>query len=327
MPNLLLTDACNRSCPYCFAKRQLSRDGDGGAYLDLPGYTAVLDFMEKSSQRRLNLLGGEPTLHPQFPAFLRYALVRDVEPHVFTNAICSGARIAEIRAVLDDFEGRGGEQARFVVNLHDESIREPVEWERQQAFFASLGRWSSLSYNVYRTGQDFSFLADVIERFGLVRQIRVGLAQPVAGLPTSSLPLADYREVTSRLAEAADEFFRRKISFNLDCGFPLCLFTDAELGKMFREGMKLSFRCQPCLDIGTDLSVWHCFPLGGQERVPLADFPDLASLSAHFEKRFAAGERKGIFEKCDACPSRAAEVCHGGCKAHYLAPAGGDAAP
>lgn len=78
--NIVITGKCNRSCPYCFAKGKMQSDTDAGnkntgpVAISLQNFDKCLDFLKKSSRRRLNILGGEPTLHPVFEELIRHSL-------------------------------------------------------------------------------------------------------------------------------------------------------------------------------------------------------------------------------------------------------------
>ena len=65
--NLIITDWCNRACPYCFAREKVGLLGSDAPtrFLSLPDLEFYLEFLVRSGLRELKLLGGEPTLHPQ----------------------------------------------------------------------------------------------------------------------------------------------------------------------------------------------------------------------------------------------------------------------
>ena len=65
--NILLTNICNRSCPYCFAKGKLiSEKPLLRSYIQLKDLKIIINFLKKSKQNTAGILGGEPTLHPEF---------------------------------------------------------------------------------------------------------------------------------------------------------------------------------------------------------------------------------------------------------------------
>ena len=68
MANLSITRRCRRHCSFCFAKHELSR----GSAMDMPleTYEEALRFLRRSGFPEARLLGGEPTEHPRFCAYV-----------------------------------------------------------------------------------------------------------------------------------------------------------------------------------------------------------------------------------------------------------------
>jgi cyclic pyranopterin phosphate synthase len=71
MANVLLTETCVRSCPYCFAKQYMS-ENDVKDSLSWDNLIYIADFLEGSGERHISLLGGEPLLHPHIAEFIIY---------------------------------------------------------------------------------------------------------------------------------------------------------------------------------------------------------------------------------------------------------------
>ncbi|NOZ37009.1 MAG: 4Fe-4S cluster-binding domain-containing protein, partial [Gammaproteobacteria bacterium] len=61
MPNILLTQKCVRSCPYCFAKKHMANSVPDDI-LSWENFIYLADLFEKSGERKFPLLGGEPSL-------------------------------------------------------------------------------------------------------------------------------------------------------------------------------------------------------------------------------------------------------------------------
>src|SRR5512141_2870784 len=83
MTNLLLTNLCNRECSYCFAVSY--RKAASGHYLSEDQYQQFLDYLDRSNIDQVRLLGGEPTLHPQFDSLVQSAWGRGKSVIVFSN--------------------------------------------------------------------------------------------------------------------------------------------------------------------------------------------------------------------------------------------------
>jgi hypothetical protein len=84
-----INDACNLTCPVCFASSAVGR----GGHRPLGEIEAMLDAVVASEGEPdlVQLSGGEPTLHPEFFAVLRAAKARPIR-HLMINT--NGLRIA-----------------------------------------------------------------------------------------------------------------------------------------------------------------------------------------------------------------------------------------
>lgn len=71
MANVLLTETCVRSCPYCFAKQYMS-EADVKDSLTWDNLIYIADFLQSSNINHISLLGGEPLLHPDISEFCKY---------------------------------------------------------------------------------------------------------------------------------------------------------------------------------------------------------------------------------------------------------------
>lgn len=90
-----LTSRCNLSCPMCYAS-----SGPDGEHLGLAQIRASIDRLVRVEGRAevLQLSGGEPTIHPEFPEILRYAVSSPIDV-VMVNT--NGITIAKDDALLD----------------------------------------------------------------------------------------------------------------------------------------------------------------------------------------------------------------------------------
>ncbi len=281
----------------------------------------VADLFEGSHERHLSLLGGEPTLHPQFVHFVLYLLARNFHVNVFTSGIMSEDKLAEARASL---KGIDTQQLTFVCNLNDPASSFPSETGRIQDFLETFGVQTSLSFNIYRTDFTMDFLFEYIERFKLKRHVRLGLAHPIPGEHNQYIPPEEFGTMVDQLFSFMPQFERFDVSPGFDCGFPLCVFTDEQLGRLLRiqkgEGSGIRFVCNPALDVGADMAVWSCFPLARYKRRSLYEFNSANEVREHYKALHVQvrQERGGVFPACTTCVHRANEHCAGGCLAHIL---------
>lgn len=319
MPNILLTQRCVRSCPYCFAKKHMEGSVQDEC-LKWEDLIYLADLQEIGGYREMRFLGGEPTLHPHFPDFVAYSLKRNFRVVTFTSGIMSDKILAGIREIYLKIPEASG-RFSFLCNINDPKISPAAETERLHLFLTEFGKHVSPGFNIYENDFDLGFFADFINRYGLVRTLRLGVAHPIYKKDNSYIAARDLAVVLRRIASFYPVFSRLNISVGLDCGFPLCGLSDSELGVMhkFSKG-SLKFRCEPILDIGPDMTVWPCFPLSSVKVRKVYDFNSIREMGEYYHKFHGevSAEAGGIFPECDECFDRARGLCSGGCKAHIL---------
>lgn len=317
--NLVVTDTCNRSCPYCFAAGKIERGTRGGGNtIQFADFVKAVDFFVRSGRKGVSLLGGEPTLHPRLPEMLTYLYTRKLHAHLFTNALVSEKRLIRLIDTID----RG--HTSFLVNLNPPELRSRYENRRVDAFLREFGEISAIGVNVYRPDIDLGYAAAAFRKYKLKGRIRVGISHPSPGKNTDFLAIRDYpiayRNIM-RLVRDLDRMENDNVEVSIDCGFPLCLFSDEDLGLLYRMGPvgKHIGRCRPIIDIGTDLYAWPCYPLSDVGQISIEDSRDSRQLSERFAELFkgkTGGRFLGIFLECKDCGLRTKRLCHGGCHAY-----------
>lgn len=98
MSHIVLTHDCNKGCSFCFAKQSRLRVGADGRHMSLEMLDSVLD--KQPSNQSVKLLGGEPTLHPQFGEVLDRCLRRGFGVFLISNFLFStGVRDSVLEAL------------------------------------------------------------------------------------------------------------------------------------------------------------------------------------------------------------------------------------
>ncbi len=312
--NLIITDRCNRSCPYCFAREKVRLAG-GGKHTRVMSFEDLeycVEFLVRSGQGELKLLGGEPSTHPEFPRFVAAGLRRGLAVTVFTNGLWS-------RAAADFVKHCDSSSLNFLFNVNEPALQTASESKRQLAALSIAGGRGMIGFNIYRPEFDLRFAATLIDRFGLRREIRLGIAHPIAGQQNDCIADSVMPAVGRRLLEQLTELEQRNILGGMDCGFPLCMFPEEGFGRLITvmKPGRVSV-CQPVIDVGVDLVAWPCFPLSGLLNVQLRDFRTLQDLTRHYEQKLAALRGVGFRDECLTCKYRARGQCCGGCIARTL---------
>jgi hypothetical protein len=323
MPNAVITNYCNRRCPYCFAQHTMPRSGR--AHMPLEDVVGIAD-LAAAGQQRVGVLGGEPATHPHFLEICQYLALRKLNVVVFSNGLLV-EKIAAVAAAIP------AESLTFAINVNYPEITAPAEAARQRATLAALGSRGSISLNMYRVDLDPCFAAELGAECRTSGILRVGLAQPIVDADNEYLATDHYVRAAAQLVRLARACFERGGQLSFDCGVPMCMFSDAQLDSMRRWGADLKFLCGPAVDIGIGREAWPCFPMAHAYRVTLGHGASLAEAHDEFMRQWEALRHTygcaGLFADCADCAHRAAGLCMGGCLAHALrlAPGGLPRAP
>ena len=346
MANLTISAVCNQRCPYCFTADHLNGAGPSQHFLDSGDFEARLDFLDRSGIDQARLLGGEPTLHPQFPALIERARARNKTIVVFTNGLIPAASLACLEslpatacsvlvnvneparmsrmypsATSGSQHGLGGlADGGHNADESDVPIRYVCKdgkaiFERQCATIRRLGERAMVGFNIYQPDFQPEFLLPLIAETGCRPAVRLGLAHPCLSGENRYVYPHQYVAIGRKIVRFARRAADAGVRVEFDCGFVRCMFAEQDLETLTGLGADVGWRCNPILDVGLDGQVIHCYPLSRLGGLPLTPQTDAPALRRAFESRTRPYRQTGIFRECSTCPFKASGVCPGGCLA------------
>lgn len=302
----MLTNTCNRSCEFCFADKKMEESKI--QYMPLEQFQKIGFFLKKSNLKTVPLIGGEPTLHPEFQRVVEWLLENQLKVRLYTNLIFSEKKVSFLKSLSD-------EDITIIVN----AVRSDFEKIPQiQKNLGQLGQKITLSYVIDQPVFDANFAIESILKYNLKKDVRVKLALPIYGGKNQYLSVKDYPKVGTQIVEFAEACHKNGITISFACGFMKCMFQPQELERLTQLSTEYRFFCHPMVDIDDQLKTWYCFPLGEFLKVNLDDFSSYQELTQYFLKRLAPFRRSGAKLECETCEFFADGSCHGGCTAHTL---------
>lgn len=313
MPNILITNVCYRACTFCFARQRLGDSAQDGStiHMSVDNIRYVMDFLERSQDRNLRLLGGEPTQHPQFVEIVKEALERKFHIHIFTNGMMT-------RQIADFLGGLTEDQFSALCNVSPQATLTEAQKGDVEYFLSKLGKKGHLGITVTSEDIQYEYLIDTIERHHLGRQIRVGIAQPIVGVSNDYLPVEKYKTVGTAILAMARNLVKRDITIGFDCGMTLCMFSEEELGGIMTSTQGFTSICKPVIDVGPNLDVWNCFPLSEVQNTRLDQFVTIKEIDEFYTKQLLPYKRFGCMPECMDCGYLRRGQCSGGCVAHTM---------
>lgn len=310
MTNLVISAVCNQNCAYCFTVDHLG-NGGGERFLPLEALAPRLDFLARSGMEQVRLMGGEPTLHPQFPELVRQIRSTGRNVTVFSNGLMPAG-------ALDCLEALEPENCVVMVNVNEPAPgQDGRTYARQRDTLRRLGRRALLGFNIYRTDFRPEFLLDLVAETGCLPRIRLSMAQPTLSGANRHVHPTQYRAVARAISRFARLAGAAGVILEFDCGFVRCMFSADDLEVLRAARANFGWHCNPILDIDLAGNVLHCYPLArlGLASLPLAAGTDAASMRGQFERRLASYRPAGVYAECSSCAFKARGECPGGCLA------------
>ncbi len=275
--NILLNNYCNLNCSYCFANHVLEQDR---LNMSLEDIAKVIEFSKNSDVRSINLIGGEPTLHPEFIKIIDKILQEEYFEQLllFTNGLFNKNILNKLLSFSEVMN------LRILINYNHlnskltEIIDSNIEALKDVAQI-------TLGINFYKQSQDFDYIIDTSKKYGL-KNIRWSLVVPNNELKSNVDVKKYFINHKNTIIDFLEKCLENEITPHVDCNnFPLCILNEKEL-RIFACSSETNLRvsvCPPVIDVLPDLRVIRCFVFSDYE-VNLTDFSNLADLISYFEK-------------------------------------------
>lgn len=310
----MITNTCNLACPYCFGMEQMT---PRVAREDMTRETflSLLDWLGRSGESYIHLMGGEPTRHPEFQWMLDRTAERGIKVDVFSNGIT-------------DFSPEEFEHARtltktWIVNINDPRKYPPVLRAKLERLFASHRAQVVPTFNIMNTRYEPSHLFEYINGYGLQRVVKLGIALPTLhGVNDHARP-AEFAKLASSVVALSALFKREGVRAEFECGVPHCFFSETDKAELERNGFNHHSGCSSILDILPSGDVIYCLPLARSLRLNFRDFATYPDLRRRMHDHFLPYRSVGYRRQCLGCEMKPA--CQGSCLARIM-PAFADAA-
>lgn len=282
MANILLTNRCNLNCPYCFAiNEMIKKNTVEDDELSSENFRIILDFLDRSKENKVRLMGGEPTLHPKFKEFIDYALSRNFKVHIFTNGLFSDK--------IADFLKKKGSLIKYSFNINPPDSYSSQKWNQILKNLKTLTSFKNSLIGSVIWQKDFKidYLIDLAKRYS-VGVVMLRIANPIVNQKNQYLALEQYPALAKNLIQEIKEANQNGVRIGFGCGFPKKMFNKSQLAMLKKyQVINLKWGCQGNsgrFDISPDLSVFRCFPLSRWHRKKLADFKRSGEIEGYFDK-------------------------------------------
>lgn len=314
MANIFLTSKCNLQCPYCFADEFVNKDNE---VISLDNFCKAVEFIKTLKGERVGLIGGEPTLHPNFKEFLQ-VLINDKtidDVIIYTNGL-------EIDKYIDLLLDK---KIFLLVNCNSPNDIGEMRFSKLRKNLLLLKEVKQdgflLGLNLYSKSLDYNYIFDLLNLVCL-SSLRFSVAISNGTKENTNNPLMFYREFKPFLFKFFNDCIENKVVPINDCNaIPNCLLDVDEKRILLKlqklaidmnmEGKGLNIgNCFPVVDILPDLTAVRCFGLSTELKVPISDFASLDLLKMYFFNKIDIYAKVSHFnDGCEDCRSRLFDKC------------------
>ena len=315
MANIMITKRCNLNCGYCFANEFVN--SDNSTDIDIDGFKKILDFiLSDGSEKRIGLIGGEPTLHHRFGDILDILLSEERADRVilYTNGILAG----EYADKLSD--------PKFHVLVNCNDIRHKPGLYRKledslEILSERMGDRVGPGVNFYKPDLNVGYMLELLGKYRFKR-LRVSIS-----LPNRSNYNYDPLEYFAEVKPGLFDFFRKLKEMDivpyLDCNIlPPCLVTVDEMLEFAQWGESNPLTavktghtgCMPVIDILPDGTAVRCFGLSEYTKTNIKDFASISDLRKYYMRTVDAYAVNSVYDdRCGECYKFKTAKCSGGC--------------
>ena len=329
MANIMMTDACNLHCPYCFANEFVNKDKNE---ISEEAFNKAVDFIvNDGSHSSVGLIGGEPTVHSRFDYFMRKLLVDERVKGVmvytngilmdhFWNVLCHPKTHLLINC--NPPEDIGEKQYMRLCDNLKILIEEKLCKERV-----------TLGINMYQNDFEYQYILDLLEKFQF-HHVRISITVPNLDKKRNTDVHSYFITMKQRMFEFFHELLKCEIIPNFDCNkIPSCLITENDLDQ-FKQYLNNPFikghivqsniisnevHCMPVIDIRQDLTAVRCFGLSAWTKERIEDYAGIKELENYYLRTVDAFAYNTVYgQECTDCHLRKVMKCSGGCLAYKI---------
>lgn len=277
-----VTERCNANCSNCFnANNRMNKE------MSLSDFSDLCKYLQKNGYNHLKIMGGEPTLHEQFPEIIHVAQENFTTISIFTNGLLDSVKKIKLR-----------KSDSIIYNFN---FNKSLSLEKM---FFSIGGTRAFEIQVNPKTNEEILVSRILE---LTKGFDVRLSLT---LDCTANIFIEKSSVIPKLRYIEAKLFENNKSFSYDHKIPLCYLY--KTGLHFSNNHKCTTKDAGL--IGADLSFRFCNQHSGI-LINLKDGNDFLPWSIidnYIKKSFYEIQQKALDKYCLNCIFYDSK-CNGGC--------------
>lgn len=259
MPNIAITTYCNLKCPYCFAQQMFEEKNIKN--ISIEQFDKTLNWISsfvKKTHTRVGIIGGEPTLHPNFSIIMEhtshFCYQHDTYGLLFTNGIYLNENTLKeipdnMRILINYNDPKVLGQSNFILLQNNLNIIQELNWFKHNKVI--------LGINLCKEINDYSFFKDIMLKYNF-EKFRLAVAFPGQNIDMHQY----YLSMKDKFLDMVNFANTYNFKINIDCRIPIFYFNKEESDLIYQVCNKQSYLkdcSHPTHEIMPDFMMTTCF--------------------------------------------------------------------
>ncbi len=301
--NLLITSTCNAGCSWCIADDYMNQQGSTN-YMTDKTFDKFYSMASRDSLAQVNILGGEPSLHPKALDFGKKIHELGVPVGFSTNGFWTDS----FRKKLENLDYPIEFEVTF---LGSESYSDKKRKQIMRTFEQLKGHSVGLGLILGGNENLYEEHLDIAEKYGF--DLRWAIMEPT--IQTGQTQGYRSRDNLKKIGKLAIDIIKqanqRGVETWADLTVPHCAIDDKDRYLFEGEKNDIQYKCPPFFDISTDLKIWRCLPMAPSKTPSLTDFNSFGEAYEAVNQSKKPYIEEGAFRECSSC-DKLEDICSGG---------------
>ena len=323
MSNLILTQACNKNCSYCFASDYRHDASVVESEMSLETIGTILDKTYTGDASRISLLGGEPTQHSRFAEILDLCYTKKFKVLLISNFLFNEQTLQKLLQIIADPD----KNLSFLINATELRIGTRMEtfarnYNTILQAVTDHNKTDSLTCGLTLDGELLTqegfdnYLGFLQQSLTEIPAMRFSLNYPGSLDGKEKFYFLNNKEFGDHIYYVVRRLLYAGITPVFDCiSFP-CMYRTPKIARFIRAYIEKDngYICQGApADYLTDGTVRYCFPTLSISVNGAKYKTDQSIRSALKNKYDEVLKRATLPEPCITCEYKREGTCHGPC--------------
>jgi organic radical activating enzyme len=320
--NILLTTRCNKNCSFCFANQAMREKP--AQDMTLENFRSLIRLAKTDQiNPTVKLLGGEPTMHPDFPQILTILRQEGAHACLISNLLYGSDTVRDsLRQAIADKVIDGCLSNAAELGTEAKMRLFARNYQDLQAAFAQYnpGQFvaAGITLSRHKTAAEETAYIEYLSQNIEIRRLRLSLDFQAENKIDKFF--VNNKEYGNKVQEIIYKCLDLRVSFSWDCKIYPCLF-DAKVFQKDVLGFTPHVR-SVCpadgapFDVFPDMSYVHCYParaLSGQNILKFKRLSEAADEITFLKNTLQTIHKDFLPEECRECHYYQSGICDSLC--------------